>query len=157
MADMVRFAADGLLIFVLGCASIVAVYWALHQPRRRIVAVIPFVIMAGLTSLLSGKLASVVYQPDSARPFVVRGVKAGAAYIDNPGFPSDHALLAVVVVAAVWFVTGYRRVAFMLATLTLIMVAARVVALVHTPIDVVGGVMAGLIGAVWYFRMSDKA
>lgn len=156
MANVIRFAADGMLIAIVLVAIGAALVWLRRQTRHHIMDTVPTIVMAGLTSLLVGKLVSLVYQPDSARPFIERGVEAGAAYINNPGFPSDHTLLAVVVVAAIWFVTGYRRLAVMLAVMVAIMSAARVIALVHTPVDIIGGAIAGLSGVVWYMRHRDK-
>lgn len=113
--------------------------------------------MAGLTSLLVGKIMSLLYQPSVERPFIERGVAAGAAYIDNPGFPSDHALLAVVIVAAVWFITRNKRVAILLSFTVIVMCVARVVALVHTPIDIIGGIIAGLSGSIWYQKIKTQS
>lgn len=148
---MLKFLADGLLLAVLGVAACVVVYWVIrNKPRLKIV--VPYVAMAGLTSLLVGKLMS-FWQPETLRPFIKQGVEAGAAYIDNPGFPSDHALLAVVVVMTIYMLTPYKKLSYVLMTLVVIMCAARVVALVHTPLDVVGGIVAGLVGCVWYLRL----
>lgn len=149
MQLVIKLLADGLLLVILagGLALFVAAVKPKAWPR-----VLPVILMAGLTSLLAGKLMSLVYQPSAERPFVEQGLSAGAAYINNPGFPSDHMLLATVVVAVVYFMTPYRRLSLVLAGLTLLMGVARVAALVHTPVDIAGGVVAGLIGTVWYFK-----
>jgi membrane-associated phospholipid phosphatase len=114
-------------------------------------------VMAGLTSLLVGKLMSLMYQPAVARPFIELGLTPGAAYVDNPGFPSDHALLGAVAVMAVYQLGRDRRIAYVLAALVVVMCAARVVALVHTPLDVIGGLLAGCAGAVWYLKLTKSA
>lgn len=111
-------------------------------------------IMAGLTSLVVAKMMSLVYQPAIARPFLELGVSPGAAYMDNPGFPSDHALLGTVVLMAVAFVVRRRRLSLVLAVLVFAMCVGRVVALVHTPLDVIGGVLAGVVGALWYRKLT---
>lgn len=152
MQELIRFAADGLLLVILGVAAVVVLY----AIRRSFWYKIPFIVMAGLTSLLVGKLCSLIYQPAIARPFLELGVEPGATYIDNPGFPSDHALLATVAVLAVMFVIRGKRIVAGLAVLLVIMCVARVLALVHTPLDVVGGIVAGLFGALWY-RQIDKS
>ena len=147
MDILIRWLADGSLILVV-LIGIAAVLIA-NRPSRWL-ARLPFGIMAGLTALLVGKLMSLLYQPAVARPFIELGVTPGAAYIDNPGFPSDHALLAGVVVLAVAFLTPYKKLAFVIALLTILMGAARVLALVHTPLDVIGGFAAACVGALWY-------
>ena len=113
--------------------------------------------MAGLTSLLIAKLVSLIYQPTLARPFLEKGMTAGAAYIDNPGFPSDHALLATVAVAAIWWVTRDKKLAIFLAILAIVMCVARVMALVHTPFDVIGGIVLGLSGIFWYRKLPKNS
>jgi membrane-associated phospholipid phosphatase len=114
----------------------------------------PVLVMAGLTSLLVGKVMSLLYQPAIARPFLELGVQPGAAYINNPGFPSDHALLATVAAVAVIFLTRNRKLAGVLISLVVLMCIGRVLALVHTPLDVVGGVIAGLAGIPWYKKLT---
>jgi undecaprenyl-diphosphatase len=99
---------------------------------------------------------SIVYQPAAQRPFELLGQKAGALYFDNPGFPSDHALFATVIVVAVWALTRKKKLTILLTTLVLLMCIGRVLALVHTPADVIGGVVAGLVGGLWYVRKFDK-
>lgn len=147
---IVRLLADGTLIGILLVAAPVIL---LSLVRRGWIAV-PIVIMAGLTSLLVGKVMSLLYQPSVARPFVELGVKPGAAYIDNPGFPSDHALLATVTVIAVYTLSRNRRLTILLAGLLGVMCVARVAALVHTPIDIIGGLIAGLSGSIWYKKLT---
>jgi len=57
-------------------------------------------IFAALVALLIAKGISLLYQ--GQRPFETLGVQPGAAFLPNPGFPSDHALLVFVVTCVVW-------------------------------------------------------
>ena len=148
----VRLLADGALIVLLAVCAVVLV-WSM---RHRIWSTVPVMVMAGLTSLLVGKLMSLLYQPAIARPFIELGVSPGAAYIDNPGFPSDHALLATVAVVAVYAVTRRKWLVLALALVLVLMSVARVVALVHTPLDIIGGIAAGLAGVVWYRKLTIR-
>lgn len=148
MIDLViRFAADGvlLLIVVLGSYALLAI------PDSQKLRSYARVAMAGLTALLFAKLIGSMWQPDAARPFVEMGVQAKAAYLDNAGFPSDHALFAAAISLAVFFETRKRKIAYVLFGLTAIVAVGRVVALVHTPLDVVGGLFFAALGALWYF------
>lgn len=148
MDALIRFAADGLLVVIIMAAGVLGVW---HVWRTRAIAIkVPYAVMAGLTSLLIAKLTSLVIQPNVTRPYIEKGLQAGASYIDNPGFPSDHALLATVVVVMLYALTPYRKTAMVLGVLVIIMSIARVMALVHTPLDVTGGMILGLTGAVWY-------
>lgn len=152
---LTRFLADGTLVVIIIVAAIMVLNYMRSSPKQ-FFRLLPQLIMAGLTSLLVGKIMSLLYQPSVERPFIERGVAAGAAYIDNPGFPSDHALLAVVIVAAVWFITRNKRIAILLSFTVIVMCVARVVALVHTPIDIIGGIIAGLSGSIWYQKIKTQ-
>ncbi len=109
------------------------------------------ILMAGLTAYLVASLAS-VYSPEEARPFVEQGAAAGALYLNNPGFPSDHILFATAITAAVWFETRQKWATWLLVALTVAIGVGRVLALVHTVTDVVFGVIFALVGALWYIN-----
>jgi len=110
------------------------------------------ILMAGLTSYLIAKFIASVYQPSFERPFEILGVAPGALYLNNPGFPSDHALFVTAITAAVWFETKMKKTSILLASLVILICVGRVLALVHTPLDVIAGVVIGLVGAVWYLQ-----
>lgn len=147
---LLKAVADGTLLLILAVAAPIII----STMRRSWWETLPIVVMAGLTSLLVGKVLSLLYQPAVARPFLELGVQPGAAYIDNPGFPSDHALLATVAVAAVYALTRKRNLSVLLALLVIVMCTGRVLALVHTPFDVMAGIAAGLTGSIWYKKLT---
>jgi undecaprenyl-diphosphatase len=139
--------ADGAVVIVILLATFTLVFKIRKGARFEAYSRI---LMAGLTSYLIAKFIASVYQPSFERPFEVLGVEAGALFINNPGFPSDHALFATALTAAVWFETKRRKTTLVLVVLVALICIGRVVALVHTPFDVIGGLVIGLIGAVWY-------
>lgn len=149
---MIQLIADGLIVPIAIVGGLAIWFWT---PKPRLEAY-KYALMAGLTSLLVAKLMSLVYHPAIERPFQLLGQEAGALYIDNPGFPSDHALFVTVIVLAVYALTGRKKIAYILAALALLVGVGRVLALVHTPFDVVGGVFAGLVGGLWYLGLSEK-
>ena len=108
------------------------------------------ILMAGLTAYMLAKFAAAVWQPSELRPFQMMGVDPGAFYLDNPGFPSDHALFVTAIALAVWFETRMKKLSLVLFGLVALVCLGRVLALVHTPLDVIGGVLIALIGALWY-------
>ncbi len=113
------------------------------------------ILMAGLTAYLIASLAS-VYSPEEARPFIEQGAAAGALYLNNPGFPSDHTLFATAIAAAVWFETRQKWATWTLMALTVAIAVGRVLALVHTVADVVFGIIFALVGALWYLNASGR-
>jgi membrane-associated phospholipid phosphatase len=110
------------------------------------------ILMAGITAYLLAKLLASVYQPSGERPFEILGVEPGASYLPNAGFPSDHALFTGFLTLAVWFETRRKNLTIILAILTVSVCVGRVLALVHTPLDVIGGLVVASIGALWYLQ-----
>lgn len=114
------------------------------------------VLLAGLTAYMLAKFIATIYQPTALRPFELLGVEPGASYLNNPGFPSDHALFVTAIACAVWFETRMKKVSIALALLVIAVCFGRVLALVHTPLDVIGGVLIALVGALWYSNVPRK-
>ena len=103
-------------------------------------------VVAGLAALLFAKIISLLYH--GQRPFETLGVKPGAAYLPDPGFPSDHALLVFSVVCIVWASTKNVRLSIALLVLAILVAVGRVLALVHTPLDIAGGILCAFLAAV---------
>lgn len=124
--------------------------WAMFKiPRAKMYQCFARGFMTGLTALFVAKIASLLYQGE--RPFVQLGVEAKAAYLDNPGFPSDHVLLVFVITLIVWASTKNVKVSIILLTLSSLVAVGRILALVHTPVDVLGGLACAALAAfVWY-------
>lgn len=110
------------------------------------------ILLAGLTAYLFAKLIGSVFQPELERPFEILGVSAGASFLNNPGFPSDHVLFCTAITLAVWFETKQKLVSMILIGLTLLVSVGRVLALVHSPLDVSGGIVIALLGGLWYLQ-----
>lgn len=145
--SVIRLIADGMVVPIV----IIGAYALLFkiQKNKRYEAYCR-VLMAGLTAYLIAKLLGSVYQPASERPFEIMGEVARASYLNNPGFPSDHSLFVWAITFAVWFETRARKLAIALVVMSVLVCVGRVLALVHTPLDVVGGFAIALIGAGWY-------
>ncbi len=155
-AEVVRFIADGLMyaIIVIGALALV-----LDVAKQQRYAAYCRILMAGLSALLIAKLVSVIFQPAEARPFELLGVEAGASFMSNHGFPSDHVLLGSVITLAVFMEARRKNLAVLLAVLTVLMAGGRVMAYVHTVLDVVGGMFFALVGGLWYWqpRQQDES
>ena len=151
MQTFIKFIADGtvLLAVIIGVYALVK-----YIPVSKKYEAYCRILMAGITAFLLAKLLAVLYQPEVLRPFELMGVKPGAAYLNNPGFPSDHALFVTAITLAVWFETKHKVLSGTLILLLILVGIGRVVALVHTPLDVIGGVFIAVMGSVWYFTSS---
>lgn len=147
MQTFIRLIADGTLIPIV----LIGVYALIAKvPKNSRYEIYCRVLMAGLTSLLVAKLMAQLYHPTGERPFEILGVAPGAAYLNNPGFPSDHALFSAAILYAVWFETKNKLLSWILLVLLILVGVGRVLALVHTPIDILGGIVAASVGAIWY-------
>lgn len=144
---LVRLVADGGVVLVVLIGGFVLLF---KIPKGKRFEAYTRILMAGLTTYLVAKFIASIYQPSFERPFEILGAAPGALYLNNPGFPSDHALFATAITAAVWFETRMKKTTLVLAIITVLMCIGRVLALVHTPLDIAGGIVFGLIGAVWY-------
>lgn len=143
----IKLLADGLMvpIVLIGTYILIA-----KIPNNDKIERYGRMVMAGLTALLLAKLVGAIWQPDAARPFIEMGVQAKAAYLDNKGFPSDHVLFSSVIAFAVWFEARQKKIAVLLFILVVLVALGRVLALVHTPLDCLGGFMFAAFGALWY-------
>lgn len=146
---VIKILADGLVIPIIVIAVVALLFMV---PRARRYTTYSTILLAGLSAYFVAKIFSLVYQPSELRPFEILGVDPGASYLNNPGFPSDHALFIAVLTLAVWYATRNKLVSGILLCLTLAVCLGRVLALVHTPLDVAGGLVAAAVGAVWYLK-----
>ena len=121
--------------------------WFIDRPGpwfRWKVAALGGMTAAGLGLAMSQVITHFWQRP---RPFVAHphDTILLVARSNEPSFPSDHAVAAFAIAFAVAFV-GRRMGAFFLAGATLISVM-RVIAGVHYPGDVLGGVAIGFLAA----------
>lgn len=144
---IIRIMADGALIPIV----LIGMYALIFKiPKGHRLQAYSRILVAGLMAYLLAKLIGSFYQPSGERPFELLGAAAGASYLNNPGFPSDHVLFSTAIACAVWFTTKQKALTIILAILIVILCLGRVLALVHTPLDVIGGAVIALIGSIWY-------
>ena len=153
MDTLVVAIADWLVIPVVLVSVASLLYFV---PNKKKIPAYSRLLVAGLTSYMTAKFMALAYQPSSMRPFEIAGVAPGASYLDNPGFPSDHALFVWVLVFAVWHATRKTWLVLAVITAAIMVSIGRVVALVHAPVDIVGGFFAAAVGAVWYMSIKGN-
>ena len=147
MDTIIRILADGAVVPVV----LIGIYALLYKvPQGSRYEAYCRILMAGLTAYMLAKFACMAYQPSGERPFELLGVDPGASYLDNPGFPSDHMLFVTAITLAVWFETKHKLLTGTLVVLSLLVGLGRVLALVHSPLDIIGGIVIACVGAAWY-------
>lgn len=150
---LIRLMADGLVIVVL----IIALYMFLAKiPRRQWKWWYPRIFLAGVTAYAIKFVIAHLIPIEQMRPFERLGVKPDAAYLQNGGFPSDHALFMMFLTLAVWYSTKNKWVTIVMLVLSVLMGIGRVLALVHTPVDIIGGFAVAFVGIGWYYIGRDK-
>ena len=153
MDVVIKILADYLLIPLVLVAGYALLFKA---PKRGRYDRYTRVVMAGLTSYWFAKVIGYMWQPEAQRPFEQLGLAPGASYLGNAGFPSDHVLFAMFLTLAVWYVVRKPLWTVTMLLLTLGIAVGRVLALVHSPLDVVGGLVIALLGAVWYIDYGNN-
>ncbi len=139
---IIRIMADGLVVPIV----LIAAWVGLRLPRTVWWDRLSKGILTGLIALWLAKIMSLFYQ-EGERPFMILGVHPKAAYLNNPGFPSDHVLFVFCITLVIWASTKNKPWSAALLVLSILVAVGRVVALVHTPIDVAGGIIAALVAA----------
>lgn len=142
--DLTIFAAQYLVILdaVLAAAALAPLLW--RQPRndtlRWAIATVTALLVAGVLAQIGAALVS------DPRPFTQDHVQPLIRHAADNGFPSDHALLAAAIVAAVILARPLWSIPF--AVMAYLVDWARVGAGIHHVADVVGSsafVAAGLL------------
>ena len=155
MNSIIIFCASYLYLFVvLG----IGIAW-LKTNKDTKVQFIVATIIAGVIAFILSRIASKLYY--DPRPFVTQHVKPLISHAADNGFPSDHALLTGMLTAITYFYN--KKVALGMLVLTVIIGVARILAKVHSPLDISAGWLFGVIGSVagyyivQYFWSRQKA
>lgn len=150
---VIKIFADYLIFLLIAFAGYALLF---KVPKKGKYDTYTHILMAGLTSYWLAKVIGNLWQPEKLRPFEILGIAPGASFIGNAGFPSDHVLFAAFLTGAVWYGTRHKGFAITMASLTVLLSIARVLAHVHTVLDVVGAVVIALAGAAWYLGALKK-
>jgi membrane-associated phospholipid phosphatase len=110
-----------------------------------------FIVLAGLTAFLLAQVFHLI-PVEVFRPYqVLQVAPLIEASADSP-FPSDHVMLAFAAALAALFMTRYKKLALGVLVLAVGVLVGRLLALVHSPLDVTGGVVCAAVGAlIWYY------
>lgn len=115
------------------------VWWQLPKERR-----LPFAIQAvgaGVLALILAKAGG--HFIVSTRPYIAQNLMPLISASRDNGFPSDHTLLSATL--ALLVLTVRRPLGAVLLVLALCVGVCRVLALVHSPIDIVGSFGIALV------------
>jgi undecaprenyl-diphosphatase len=119
---------------------VLLVLWSVVQRRQWRFDLVE-AALAGLLTVALVKLAGISYQ--HARPFVTYGRPPLVPHAPDNAFPSDH--LAACGLAFIYLWTRQRAFAAIVLVCAAAIGAARVTALLHWPIDIAAGFLAGAV------------
>lgn len=137
------------LIFIIGL--LVIVIWLTLKKDKKIEFALA-VIMAAVVALISAKIISKLYY--HPRPFVTANVKPLFPHANDSGFPSEHTTGAAALATVVYFYK--KQFAAGLFILAIIVGIARVAAHVHSPLDIIGGLVLGLVSGWLGYWLAKK-
>ena len=113
----------------------------LKQSKSTKVQFAAAVITAGVIALIIDKVSGKLYF--DPRPFVSQHTAPLIPHAADNGFPSEHTLLAATLASVLYFYN--RRWAALAGLGAVIIGVARIHALVHSPIDIIGSLVIGAL------------
>lgn len=138
MHTLIVFIAQYLLFILI---LIAGAYWLIQDKSVKLKIVI-IGILGSIIALILMKIgAALFYDP---RPFVSSGVVPYFKHVADNGFPSDHTSLAAVLAVTIFFAS--RKLGIALFIGAIVIGSARVIANVHSPVDIIGGLLIGIVG-----------
>jgi len=143
----VIFLADFLIIFI---PVLILIFYILAPKIKKIIyqqTVIVAALSAAFAFSVSQIIGKIYFRP---RPFVshqeaIRLIKVLEA-ISDKSFPSDHTTVSFAIAFAAFFYN--RFLGWILLIMSLLIGIARIIAGVHYPLDVLGGIVLGLLSAL---------
>jgi undecaprenyl-diphosphatase len=137
MHTIVILIAQYLLFILIGIGGI---YW-LRQDKAAKIKIAFIGLIGAVIALMLMKIgAALFYDP---RPFVTHNVVPYFHHVADNGFPSDHTSLAAVLAVTLFFAS--RKLGIALFIGAIFVGGSRVIAHVHSPIDIIGGLVIGIV------------
>jgi undecaprenyl-diphosphatase len=143
---------DSLIIFCakylfLAAILILGLLWLKAGKLKKIEITIA-AITAGIIAYGLMKFAGGLYY--DTRPFVAQHIKPLVSHGADNGFPSEHTVFTMTLSSVIYYYN--KRLGVVAFVVTLIVGISRILAHVHSPIDIAGGVAIGAAaGAAGYW------
>ena len=148
MDSVIIFCAKYLIVAVLLVAGLA---WLRLSNKNKINFVVA-AVCAGILAVILDKLAGKLYY--DPRPFVTHAVKPLVAHAADNGFPSEHSLFSAALGGVTYFYS--KKLGMAAFVLAVVIGVARVAAHIHSPIDIIGGIILGLIAGWCGYHLAQK-
>jgi undecaprenyl-diphosphatase len=109
-------------------------------------------IMAGILAYGLMKTAGWLYY--DPRPFVTQHIKPLVPHGSDNGFPSEHTVFTMMVSSVIYLYD--KRLGFIAFAIALIVGISRVLAHVHSPVDILAGLLIGAVAGVAGYYIAKK-
>ena len=145
-------AVYGLLLY-----AVVALWAWWHPANKRTKWRWQRLVVLGVLSMMLAivfeqVITAVIYR---ARPFtVIDSLTAYNVFVDSSSFPSLHTALATAFASA-WLWSGERKIGWWLLAVAVLIGLSRVIAGVHYPSDIIGGLLSGGLASWLVCRRAD--
>lgn len=148
MNNLIIFTAK-YVVFII--PLIAFIYWLTLGKRQKVQFALYGIITLIVTFILTRIGSAAYFDP---RPFADGTVTPLLPHAADNGFPSDHTALAASVAVATFLMN--KKLGIILGLVAILVGASRVVAHVHSPIDIIGSIVFACIGGMAAFYITPK-
>jgi undecaprenyl-diphosphatase len=149
MDSVIIFLAKDLIVFIIILAFVT---WYKLSPKLKKESVLSLLFTL-LAAIILTKIAGALYY--HPRPFIVEHIQPLIPHGSDNGFPSEHTVLGASLTALIYFYN--KKLAAAALILTIAMGAGRVWAHVHSPIDILGGLVIGAVAGWAGYQIARRA
>jgi undecaprenyl-diphosphatase len=136
------------LTYSLPLILILLWFWNQQAKKVALKGLFSAILAWPIFALIIGKI---VNRP---RPFNVAGVQELVFHRPDVSFPSEHSA-ALFAVAMSFYLSGYKKLAYVMFTIAIVVSFFRVATGIHFPTDVIAGAVLGIIAA-YLIQLFDK-
>lgn len=140
MDSIIIFCAKYLFLAVI----LILVFTWLKEGKNKKIELMTATVTAGILAYVLMKIAGHLYY--DPRPFVTQHIKPLVAHGADNGFPSEHTVFTMTLTSVIYFYN--KHLGYIAVIITLIVGTSRVLAHVHSPIDIVGGLLIGTVAGI---------
>lgn len=148
MDSVIIFCAKYLFVVVV-LLYVRAFYQASKTDRKALVVAL---VIAGIIAVILDKAGGKLYY--DPRPFVSNNITPLIKHAPDNGFPSEHTTFSMTIAILLTFYR--RRLGILAIIIAYIVGTARIAAHVHSPNDIIGGIVIGLVAAGAAYFATEK-
>jgi len=147
---------DAIIVFcakyLFAAVALLYLLALIQASRKHQRALVLAFIISGIIAVILDKLGGKVYY--DPRPFVSQHLTPLIQHSADNGFPSEHTVFSMTTALLLTFYR--RRLGAAAIVIALVVGIARVAAHVHSPIDIIGGIVIAAIAASGGYLIAEK-